>query len=461
MNRRSRGLFYALAALIAVVLVSCSPPAADLQSTQPSQTSSAQNPATQVPPVEPANAVESARRSDPEPARPAPKPVPTPKAAVASAPAPAPVQAPVPAPAPQQTASNTTSSPGISIPAPQVQIAPPTPPPPPEPTTKRVTIPAGTEVYVRTIDAMDTETSHPNQTFRASLDKAITVDNQTVIPRRSDVFLKVTEVQSAGKLSGTSQLKVQLDRLFIGKDPYPVTSNTFEQTGSSEGKKAARNVGVGAAVGGILGGILGGGKGAVIGAGAGGGGGAVISKGEQVKITSETQLMFKLENPLDVTITTMPPGAANTAASSGPARLVAPPPDQTTSPSPSNQGDLSGNWTVTTDGGQYLTLQLSLRQQGNSLQGSISDPRGYGTIPVRGTVNGNYISFYTQTQYGTNDMQMQFTGSLQGDRMQGNATLPASNNSNVGGFPGGGYPGGGGRRTRSSTAQARWTAQRN
>lgn len=465
MSRRRRGLFYALAALIAAVLVSCAPPASDLQSKQSTQPASAQTsaapPAGQPASVEQAKPVETARRPEPEPARPATKPVANPKSAVAPAPAPAPVPVSTPAPAPQQTASNEPASPAINIPAPHVQIAPPTPPPPPEPTTKHFTIPAGTEVYVRTIDSVDTETSHPNQTFRASLDKAITVDNQTVIPRRSDVFLKVTEVQSAGKLSGTSQLKVQLDRLFIGKDPYPVTSNTFEQTGSSEGKKAARNVGVGAAVGGILGGILGGGKGAVIGAGAGGGGGAVISKGEQVKISSETQLMFKLENPLEVTITTMSPGAATTAASPGPARLVAPPPDPAASQPSSNPGDLSGNWTVTTDGGQYQNLQLSLRQNGNSLQGSITDPRGYGTIPIRGTINGNYVSFYTQTQYGTNDMQMQFTGSLQGDRMQGNATLPASNNSNVGGFPGGGYPGGGGRtRTRSRTTQARWTAQR-
>jgi hypothetical protein len=333
-----------------------------------------------------------------------------------------------------------------------------------------VTIPAGTEVYIRTIDAIDTETAHPNQTFRASLDKDIVVDSQTVFPRRSDVFLKVLEVQSAGKLSGQSELKVQLDKLFIGKEPYTVTSNTFEQTGASEGKKAARNIGIGAAVGGVLGGILGGTKGAVIGAGAGGGGGAVISKGEQVKITSETQLMFKLENPLDVTMTVYPPGTAPAAASGGPARLIPPPDRPAPQPSSAYADDLSGNWTVTTNGSQYMTLQLSLRQNGSNLQGSITDPQGYGNLPIRGSVNGNYISFYTQSQYSTNDMQMQFTGALQGsgDRMQGNVTMPAYNNSNVGGYPGGGYPGGGGGypgRGRSgrgrAVTQARWSAQRN
>jgi hypothetical protein len=440
-------------------MVSCAPPQGDLPSEKAPQ------PAAATPPSNP-GVVEAASAPQPKPADIVKEePAPALKRAARPAPAVAPAPAPLPAPAAppsQQTASNQPTSDAITLPAPQTQVAPPAPPPPPEPTIKKITIPAGTEVYIRMIDSIDTETSHPNQTFKASLDKPVVVGNDTVFPRRSDVFVKVTDVQSAGKLSGTSQLKVQLDRLFIGKDPYTVTSNTFEQTGSSEGKKAARNVGVGAAVGGILGGILGGKTGAVIGAGAGGGGGAVVSKGEQVKINSETQLMFKLENPLDVTITIPPPGSA-AAAASGPARLVAPPSNQPASQVSSViPGDLSGNWTVTTDGAQYMTLQLSVRQNGNNLQGTITDPRGYGTIPIRGSLNGNYVTFYTQTQNGTNNFQMQFSGAVQGDagdRMGGNVTLPANNNnSNIGGFPGGG---GRNRGRGQSTIQARWNATRN
>jgi hypothetical protein len=307
------------------------------------------------------------------------------------------------------------------------------------------------------------------------------VDNQTVIPRRSDVLVKVVEVQSAGKLSGTSELKVQLDRLFMGKQSYPVVSNDYTQSGSSEGKKAARNVGLGAAVGGVLGGILGGTKGAVIGAGAGGGGGAVVSKGEQIQIRSETELLFKLENPLDVTIEPPPPAktadATKSTAPDGPMKL-APPPERSSSrdssgTTGSNSSDLTGSWTVTTDGSQYLTLQLSLRQDGNNLQGTISNPRGSGTLPVRGSVNGNYVTFSTQSQYGSNGMQMQFSGAIQNDSMQGTVTMPSSSrygnsggNSGIG-FPGTGFPGGrtrgrtGGGQAGGTTNQLRWNAQRN
>jgi len=62
-------------------------------------------------------------------------------------------------------------------------------------------------------------------------------------------------------------------------------------------------VGAGAAIGSIIGGIAGGGKGAAIGAAAGGGvGGGVqaATKGQQIKLPSETVLNFTLQNPLTV-----------------------------------------------------------------------------------------------------------------------------------------------------------------
>lgn len=320
------------------------------------------------------------------------------------------------------------------------------------------------------IDSIDTEQAHPNETFRASLDKPIVVDGQTIIPPRSDVFVKVVEVESAGKLSGTSELKVELDRLFIGKQPYPVVSNTFTESGSSQGKKAARNVGIGAAVGGIIGGVLGGKKGAIIGAGAGGGGGAVITKSEQIRINSETQLLFTLENPLEVTISPPPASTSNTPASrfmvgsDGPAKLTPPPDRPSSRASSSTDNDITGKWTVTTDGPQYLTLQLNLQQNGNNLQGSVSDPRGSGTLPIRGSVSGNYVNFSTQSQYGGNTPQMQFSGAIQGDNMQGTVTMSANRSyGNAGGYPGGGYPRRGGYpgRTRTAATQVHWNAQRN
>src|SRR6202023_373013 len=98
---------------------------------------------------------------------------------------------------------------------------------------------------------------------------------------------------------------------------------------------------------------------------------------------------------LDVTFTTTP-ATTRFGTGGGPATLTLPPDDQSSpraiSRSSSNAGDLSGTWTVTTDGPQGSTLQLVLRQNGNNLRGSITNPNGYGTIPIQGSVNGNYVT---------------------------------------------------------------------
>jgi hypothetical protein len=484
MNRYRWSLFYSLAVFLAFVTVSCSRPGEDLQSAKSAQTATTETinksvaaPAHESRPLEDVKPAEDVKPNRVEPAKAAPPPRPAP---LPAPPAPASVGAPpAPAQAPQTAASTPQPAP-VYIPATQADPIPaPGPPPPPEPTTRTVTVPAGTQVYIRLIDSINAERSHQNETFRASLDKDIVVDGKTIIPRRSDVYVKVVEVQTAGKLKGQSELQVQLDRLFIGKQSYTVTSNTFTKTGDSEGKKAARNVGIGAAVGAALGGILGGGKGAVIGAGAGGGGGAVITKPAQLQIDSETQLMFTLDNSLDVTITEKPVStSSNSGASDGPARFTAPPPDRSDrldrpssqgssrTSSSNDNGDLTGNWTVTTDGSQSMRLDLSLRQNGNNLTGSITNPYGPGTLPIRGSVDGNYITFSAaQSQYGYNN-QLQFSGAIDHDNMQGSVTIPSNNASNgggyPGGYPGGGYPGGGRRRSGAGgTVQLHWNAYRN
>ena len=200
MYRQPRHVFCAFAILMSFLMVSCSPPTPDIESSKTAQaapaneTPAARAPAAEAP--EPAPAVQPKRDEtarDRQTAAAKPVTAVRPAAAATPAPAtpPAPAATPVPAANSQQSASNSNASaPGtVALPAPQTPVAPPEPPSPApapapaEPTTKHVTIPAGTEVYVLTIDSIDSETSHPNQNFKASLDKPIVVDNQTVIPR--------------------------------------------------------------------------------------------------------------------------------------------------------------------------------------------------------------------------------------------------------------------------------------
>src|ERR1035438_5084612 len=61
-------------------------------------------------------------------------------------------------------------------------------------------IPAGTNLTIRMIESVDSETNRVGQTFRASLEQPVMVDGQTAIPRGADVIVKLVEAKESGKL---------------------------------------------------------------------------------------------------------------------------------------------------------------------------------------------------------------------------------------------------------------------
>ena len=194
--------------------------------------------------------------------------------------------------------------------APPVETAPPPPPPPPAP--KKVTIPSGTTIAVRLVDGLDSETAQQGQTFRATLDSPLAYEGDIAVPAGHNVEGHVVEVKSAGKFAGQSLLVLQLDRISAAGKSYSVQTDQYRKQGSSRGKNTAEKVGAGAAIGAIIGGLAGGGKGAGIGAAAGGGlGGGVqaATKGQQIKLPTETVLNFTLQAPLTVTETKEGPNA--------------------------------------------------------------------------------------------------------------------------------------------------------
>jgi hypothetical protein len=185
------------------------------------------------------------------------------------------------------------------VPAPVAVPAPPPPPPPPQ----KVTVDSGTTLAVRLVDAIDSETATQGQTFHATLDSPLAVDGNVVIPAGYDVEGHVVQVQSAGRFAGKSLLVLQLDRLKAADNYYNIQTDQYKRQGSSRGTNTAEKVGAGAGIGAIIGAIAGGGKGAAIGAAAGGGlGGGVqaATKGQQIKLPSETVLNFTLQAPISV-----------------------------------------------------------------------------------------------------------------------------------------------------------------
>jgi BON domain len=196
-------------------------------------------------------------------------------------------------------ASVTEAPPAASAATPAPVPAAPAPPP-----VREISIPAGTPVHVQMIDTVDSATNHAGDIFRASLAFPIVVNGEPIVPTGTDVFVKLTNSSSAGRMAGRSELTLQLARLDFQGMSYALSSDDYKDVGKSRGKRTAETVGIGAAAGAVIGGIFGGGKGAAIGAGVGGGGGAAAeaaTKGQQVRIASETKLDFNLQQPVDIT----------------------------------------------------------------------------------------------------------------------------------------------------------------
>jgi hypothetical protein len=167
----------------------------------------------------------------------------------------------------------------------------------------QITIPAGTVVNVRMIDSITSDRNYAGQTFRGSLDNSIRVGNAVVLPRGANALVKLVEVKSAGRVTGTSRLSLQLVSVETNHQNYAVASNVVGFSGKSEGKKTAKNAGIGGAIGAGVGALFGGGKGAAIGAGLGAGTGVAanaVHPGKQVFIPSETLVQFHLSQPLHV-----------------------------------------------------------------------------------------------------------------------------------------------------------------
>jgi hypothetical protein len=197
---------------------------------------------------------------------------------------------------PQQASNSNMAPPAASTATVQA-------PPPPPPAPKKVIIDQGTQLTVRLVDPIDSEKNQTGDTFHATLNAPLTSDGEEAVPAGVELVGHLVEVKSAGKFAGQSSVVMQLDSLTSGGRTYNLQTDQYSKKGSSRGKNTAEKVGAGAAIGGIIGALAGGGKGAAIGAAAGGGvGGGVqaATKGQQIKLPSETVLNFTLQQPITV-----------------------------------------------------------------------------------------------------------------------------------------------------------------
>jgi hypothetical protein len=165
-------------------------------------------------------------------------------------------------------------------------------------------IPSGTTISIVTNEEISTR--EPGRTYTASLAQDIIDTNGKVLaPKASPAELVVVETESGGAV-GTRTMELAVRSLTINGRRMNVSTAASEVRGDEgigANRRTAEHVGGGALLGTVIGAVVGGAEGAVIGGVVGAGGGAaaqVLTRGEQVRVPSETVLTFRLDQPIEL-----------------------------------------------------------------------------------------------------------------------------------------------------------------
>ena len=76
-------------------------------------------------------------------------------------------------------------------------------------------VPSGTEIVVRLIDPVDSETDRLGQSYRASVDQPVVVDGQTLVSRGADSTVTLIDAKNSGKIEGRTALTLDLKSITV------------------------------------------------------------------------------------------------------------------------------------------------------------------------------------------------------------------------------------------------------
>ncbi|HEY7388097.1 MAG TPA: hypothetical protein VH640_06285 [Bryobacteraceae bacterium] len=165
-----------------------------------------------------------------------------------------------------------------------------------------ITLPAGTEIAVRTIDRIDSKTADLSHEYAGSLDDPIVVNGVEVVPANANAVLKVVEAQKSG-LTHRASLSTALVAVYIHGQRYNLRTSKVDSKAGSPAKRTVAGGAIGAGAGAAIGAAAGGAAGAAVGAGLGAAAGAITGKltGKGVEISPETRFTYTLTQAAAIT----------------------------------------------------------------------------------------------------------------------------------------------------------------
>jgi serine/threonine protein kinase len=149
---------------------------------------------------------------------------------------------------------------------------------PPKTESEHFVIPAKTEVHVRLTAAIDSSSANEGEVFPVALSAPIDVGEKTIPTKDSEAQIVLTKAAGSKK---SPKVQFQLSSINVSGKIYKVRSDTFEFNGSTHGKRAGKFAGIGNAVGSLVGGKHG---------------------DASLELPVDTEMIFKLKAPIDVTL---------------------------------------------------------------------------------------------------------------------------------------------------------------
>ena len=246
-----------------------------------------------------------------------------PEVAAAEPPAQAATPAPPPQPAPEQPKMATPVSEG-SRPAARVasrrpaaeharngsaRVEPPAPAAVARtgevPVYREFTLPVGTTLPLELKSTIASDVSEVEDTVRATLRNAVTVDGLEVLPAGTELVGHVTEAERAGRVKGRARLAFQFTSLRYDGERKSLRTDPIVQEAEATKGEDATKIGIGAGAGAIIGAVVGGKSGAAKGAaigGAAGTGAVMATRGKEVRLEPGTDIPVRLAAPLAIRV---------------------------------------------------------------------------------------------------------------------------------------------------------------
>ena len=170
-----------------------------------------------------------------------------------------------------------------------------------------VMIPAGTWISIRVNQPLSSDHNQPGDGFSGTLAQSVIVGGLVIAHRGQSVHGRVSEAKKAGRVSGVSQLGLEVFEMDLSDGTQAqIRTSLYQQQGNTSWGRDAAGIGATTAAGAAIGAAVNGGVGAGVGAAAGVVAstlGVLFTRGYPTVVNPEKLLTFRLESPVTVDTT--------------------------------------------------------------------------------------------------------------------------------------------------------------